>query len=131
MRPPSSFALQWRMGRSRCLGRRTVLSSADLLAAIRDALVREVGDAAHEIEHKIGWRAVARTCTRSWKGSAEEFGIELAKVHMGVALATWWWAWSAGGWGSARFHLQHVPQRLVRIDVQNSVTSGEWRESRK
>jgi len=109
------------------LGRRTVLSAVDLLAAIRGALVREVGDAAHEIEHKLGMACGSADMHSFMDRSAEEFGIELAKVHMGVALATWWWAWSAGGWGSAQFHLQHVPQRLVRIDVQNSVTSGEWR----
>jgi predicted hydrocarbon binding protein len=113
------------------LGRRTILSPAELLAAIRDALVREVGDAANEIEHKIGSACGSADMHSFMNRSTDEFGIELAKVHMGVALATWWWAWSAGGWGSADFHLQHVAQRLVRIDVGNSVTSGEWRGSSK
>ena len=113
------------------LGRRTLLSSAELLAAIREALVREVGDASQEIEHKIGSACGSADVHSFMERSADEFGIELAKVHMGVAPATWWWAWSAGGWGSADFHLQHVAQRLVRIDVRDSVTSGEWRESSK
>jgi uncharacterized protein len=113
------------------LGRRTILSSAELLAAIRDALGREVGDAAQEIEHKIGLACGSADMRSFMERSSDEFGIDLAKVHMGIALATWWWPWSAGGWGSADFHLQFVAQRLVRIDVRDSVTSGEWRVSSK
>src|SRR5205807_7045253 len=45
---------------------------------------------------------------------------ELPKVHMGVALATWWWPWQAGGWGTARFDLGRVAHRMVWIDLDGS-----------
>src|SRR6476620_2171128 len=61
------------------LGRRTLLSSAELLAAIRDALVREVGDAANEFEHKIGSACGSADMHSFMNRSTDEFGIELAK----------------------------------------------------
>src|SRR5205823_11717480 len=53
----------------------------------------------------------------------DEFGAELPKVHMGVALQTWWWPWIAAGWGTATFDLQRAAQRIVRIDVVESAAA--------
>lgn len=106
-------------------GQRMILSSPELMAALYGALTHEVGDAAAEILHKVGAGCGAADMRAFAARATDEFGVELPKVHMGVALQTWWWRWSATGWGAAAFDLQHAAQRLVRIELQNGVRRPE------
>jgi len=101
-------------------GRRTIVAPLDLLADIIAALTREVGDAAAEILQKIGAKCGTADMQAFAARSADEFGAQLAKVHMGVALQTWWWPWMAAGWGLAKFDFERAAQRLMRIDVTES-----------
>jgi hypothetical protein len=102
-------------------GRRTIVAPLDLLADITAALTREVGDAAAEILQKIGATCGTADMQAFAARSADEFGAQLAKVHMGVALQTWWWPWMAAGWGMAKFDFERAAQRLMRIDVTRQV----------
>jgi len=61
--------------------------------------------------------------------SADEFGAQLAKVHMGLALQTWWWPWMAAGWGMAKFDFERAAQRLMRIDVTESACARSTRSA--
>lgn len=102
---------------SDAFGHRVVVTPIELIGAIHEALTHEVGDAAGEILSKIGSAAGSGDMRAFMERADNEFGAELPKVHMGVALQTWWWPWLQSGWGRATFDLQRAAQRLVRIDV--------------
>lgn len=112
-------------------GLRTVVSPIEMIASITDALNREVGDASGEILHKIGAACGIADMRAFMDRAVEEFGAELPKVHMGVALHTWWWPWSQSGWGRAAFDLQRAAQRLVRIDVTDSAIARAQPSARR
>jgi bacteriochlorophyll 4-vinyl reductase len=110
-------------------GHRTIVAPLDLLADIVAALTREVGDAAAEVLQKIGATCGAADMQAFVARSNDEFGAELAKVHMGVALHTWWWPWMAAEWGTAKFDFEHAAQRLIRIDLSESASARSTRSA--
>lgn len=114
-----------------CRGRRALAAPLDWLLAWHDALVQETGDATAGILTAAGtaWGAADMS---AWIARApEEFGEELTKVHMGVALQTWWWPFVAAGWGRARFDYGRPAQRWLRVDVTGSAVARAVRSARR
>lgn len=104
-------------------GQRLIAAPLELLAALGSSLEREIGDAAADVQRKIGDAWAAADMRAFAARATEEFGCELAKVHMTAALAAWWWPWASAGWGLAEFDLRRAAQKLVRVDVANSAAA--------
>lgn len=102
------------------LGRRTLVAPIGWLPAWRDALMQETGDAADEILTAIGAGWGAADMAAFIGRASDEFGDELVRIHMAVALQTWWWPFNAGGWGVARFDYGRSGQKWIRADVADS-----------
>lgn len=113
------------------LGRRTLVAPVGWLQIWRDAIAQETGDAADEILSAIGSAWGAADMAAFIGRASDEFGEELSKIHMAVALQTWWWPFNTAGWGVARFDYGRPGQKWIRVDVGESACARAARTGQR
>lgn len=102
-------------------GRRLVRASADLLAALPAALVRE-GAVADDVMYKLGRRWGDADFRAFAERAPREFGVAgLEQMHFHVMLETWRWPLSAAGWGAWRYDFRRARVGLPVVNLTDSV----------
>jgi uncharacterized protein len=100
--------------------RRLVRASADILAAVEAALIRE-GAAAPEVLYKLGRRWGDADFKAFGERAPREFGVDsLEQMHFQVMLESWRWPLTASGWGTWRNDFRRARAGLPVVDLSNS-----------
>ncbi len=99
-------------------GRRLVLVSTDLLAALATALNRGGADALYQIGRRWGdadFRAFAERAPK-------EFGVAgLEQMHFQTMLDSWRWPFTAAGWGTWQYDFRRARIGLPVVVLKHSI----------
>jgi predicted hydrocarbon binding protein len=114
--PEVGSVMDWNGGRS-------VFASEDFIIGLLQGLEEEVGTASAAIMYAIGleWGQQDSQVFAAW--FAHEFGISARQANLRFLLETWWWPFTAQGWGRWEVDLSDRKQGFLFIDVFDSAVA--------
>lgn len=95
-------------------------ASEDLITAFMDGLAEEVGDAAPVVLYQMGrqWGELDGQAFAGW--FSEEFQRPLRQTNLLFLLETWWWPFTAQGWGRWEIDLSLQKQGFLLLNIFDS-----------
>ena len=57
-------------------------------------------------------------------GVQEQFGTDLERLALGVALESWWAPFAAGGWGRWSYDLVRAKQGVILVELRESAVAA-------
>ena len=104
-------------------GSRNILASEDFILGLLGGLEDEVGPASAAIMYAIGleWGKQDLCCFETW--FKQEYGISPRQANLRFVLETWWWPFTAQGWGRWRVDMTDRKQGFMFIDLFDSAVA--------
>jgi predicted hydrocarbon binding protein len=112
-------------------GQRLLRVGADFARALRESLVRELGDRAAEALYDIGFRWGEADMKSFVPRIEQEYECAFEKLAMGPMLESWWWPFRAAGWGVWRYDFSQTRAGLVFVELYGSATADPGEQTEK
>ena len=96
-------------------------ASEDLITGLLDGLTEEVGEAAPVVLYQIGrqWGMFDGQAFEQW--FTAEFQRPVRQTNLLFLLETWWWPFTAQGWGRWEVDLSLQRQNFLLVNIFDSV----------
>lgn len=100
-----------------------LLMSEDFVVGLQKGLEREVGDASGAVMYSIGvdWGRNDAIVFSEWY--EQEFGISTKRSNLLFLLETWWWPFTAQGWGKWEVETESKQKGFIFINVFDSMVA--------
>jgi predicted hydrocarbon binding protein len=100
-----------------------LLATEDFIVALQKGLEHEVGEASGWLVYLIGknWGTEDAKLFQSW--FQKDFGMTLKTANLRFALETWWWPFTAQGWGKWNVDLNSVKEGFIFVDLFDSAVA--------
>lgn len=104
-------------------GHQNLLLSEDFIVGLQTGLEHEVGDASGAVMYAIGndWGKQDAASFALW--FEKEFSISIKKAHPLFLLETWWWPFTAQGWGKWEVETESKQKGFIFIDLFDSMVA--------
>jgi uncharacterized protein len=102
---------------------RNILVGEDFIISLLKGLEHEVGEAAGWLMYEIGldWGKQDALLFQSW--FKELHGLTLETSNLAFALETWWWPYTAQGWGTWSPNLSSQDSGFIYVDLYDSAVA--------
>lgn len=102
---------------------RNILVGEDFIISLLKGLEHEVGEAAGWLLYQIGydWGKQDAVLFQSW--FKEFYGLTLETSNLAFAMETWWWPYTAQGWGAWSPNLSSLESGFVYVDLFDSAVA--------
>jgi uncharacterized protein len=102
---------------------RNILVGEDFIISLLKGLEHEVGEAAGWLMYEIGldWGKQDALLFQSW--FKELYGLTLETSNLAFALETWWWPYTAQGWGTWSPNLSSQDSGFIYVDLYDSAVA--------
>ena len=102
---------------------RNLLVGEDFIVSLLKGLEHEVGDAAGWLCYQIGfeWGKEDAVLFQSW--FKEFYNLTIETTNLAFALETWWWPFTAQGWGTWSPNLSGRESGFFYIDLYDSAVA--------
>jgi uncharacterized protein len=102
---------------------RNILVGEDFIVSLLKGLEHEVGEAAGYLMYQIGfnWGKQDVVLFQSW--FLEYYGLTLETCNLAFAMETWWWPYTAQGWGTWAPDLSMLENGFIYVDLFNSAVA--------
>ena len=102
---------------------RNILVGEDFIISLLKGLEHEVGDAAGWLMYEIGfdWGKQDALLFQSW--FKELYGLTLETSNLAFAMETWWWPYTAQGWGTWSPNLSSQDSGFIYVDLYDSAVA--------
>lgn len=100
-----------------------LLASEDFIISLQKGLEHEVGEASGWLMYLIGkdWGTEDAKIFQAW--FERDFHLTLQKSNLLFALETWWWPFTAQGWGKWNVDLSSLKEGFLFIDLYDSAVA--------
>ncbi|GAB4214809.1 MAG: 4-vinyl reductase [Synechococcales cyanobacterium] len=100
-----------------------ILLSEDFIVGLQTGLEREVGDASAAVMYSIGqdWGKFDAENFLGW--FEKEFSITVKQANLLFLLETWWWPFTAQGWGKWEVELAAKQRGFIFINLFDSMVA--------
>ncbi len=104
-------------------GNQNLILSEDFIVGLQTGLEKEVGDASAAIMYSIGvdWGKNDAVSFAQW--FEKEFSISIKKAHPLFLLETWWWPFTAQGWGKWDVETESKQKGFIFINLFDSMVA--------
>jgi len=104
-------------------GLRNLLTTEDFIIGLQEGLEEEVGQASAAVMYTIGceWGRLDAQFFMQW--FEKDFGRSVKQSHLPFLLETWWWPFTAQGWGRWGIDLNDRKQGFMFISIYDSVVA--------
>jgi uncharacterized protein len=102
---------------------RNILVGEDFIISLLKGLEHEVGEASGWLMYEIGydWGKQDAVLFQSWL--QELYGMTLKTANLTFALETWWWPYTAQGWGTWSPNLSALESGFIYVDLFDSAVA--------
>lgn len=102
---------------------RNIFTSEDFIVGLVGGLEEEVGNASSVIMYTIGtqWGTLDAEFFQKW--FAEEFGHNIRQSNLMFLLETWWWPFTAQGWGRWEVDMSDRKHGCIFINLFDSAVA--------
>jgi predicted hydrocarbon binding protein len=102
---------------------RNLLVGEDFIVSLLKGLEHEVGEAAGWLCYQIGfdWGKQDAVLFQAW--FQEYYGLTIEKANLAFAIETWWWPYTAQGWGTWSPNLSNRDSGFFYVDVFDSAVA--------
>jgi uncharacterized protein len=102
---------------------RNLLVGEDFIVSLLKGLEHEVGEAAGWLCYQIGyeWGKQDAVLFQSW--FEEFYGLTLETSNVAFAMETWWWPYTAQGWGTWSPNLSNKDSGFFYVDLHDSAVA--------
>jgi len=102
---------------------RNLLVGEDFIVSLLKGLEHEVGEAAGWLCYQIGfeWGQQDAVLFQSW--FKESYNLTLETANLAFAMETWWWPYTAQGWGTWSPNLSNRESGFFYIDLYDSAVA--------
>jgi uncharacterized protein len=102
---------------------RNLLVGEDFIVSLLKGLEHEVGEAAGWLCYQIGfeWGQQDAVLFQSWFKEAHNLTLETA--NLAFAMETWWWPYTAQGWGTWSPNLSNRESGFFYVDLYDSAVA--------
>jgi hypothetical protein len=104
-------------------GNQNLLLSEDFIVGLQTGLEREVGDASAAVMYTIGidWGKYDADNFAQWY--EKEFGLSIKRSNLLFLLETWWWPFTAQGWGKWEVETESKQKGFIFINLFDSMVA--------
>jgi predicted hydrocarbon binding protein len=116
MQPQTGTILDWNDSRN-------IFTSEDFIIGLQEGLEEEVGNASSVIMYSIGcqWGTKDAVVFREW--FEKEFDRDIYNSNLMFLLETWWWPFTAQGWGRWEVDMSDRKQGFIFINLFDSAVA--------
>ncbi|WP_310486911.1 hypothetical protein [Chamaesiphon sp. VAR_69_metabat_338] len=102
---------------------RNLLVGEDFIVSLLKGLEHEVGEAAGWLCYQIGfeWGQQDAVLFQSW--FKEFYNLTLETSNLAFAMETWWWPYTAQGWGTWSPNLDNRASGFFYVDLYDSAVA--------
>jgi predicted hydrocarbon binding protein len=102
---------------------RIILTSEDFIIGLLEGLEDEVGEASAAVMYSIGveWGKQDSRFFEKW--FEQEFDISVRQANLMFLLETWWWPFTAQGWGRWQVNMADRRQGFMFINLFDSAVA--------
>lgn len=102
---------------------RNILVGEDFIVSLLKGLEHEVGEAAGYLMYQIGlnWGKQDAALFKSWY--LEYYGLTLKTSNLAFAMETWWWPYTAQGWGTWSPNMTMLDSGFIYVDLFDSAVA--------
>jgi uncharacterized protein len=102
---------------------RNILVGEDFIVSLLKGLEHEVGEAAGYLMYQIGfnWGQQDAELFQSW--FLELYGLTLETSNLAFAMETWWWPYTAQGWGTWSPNMSMLESGFIYVDLFDSAVA--------
>ncbi|MGC9526329.1 MAG: V4R domain-containing protein [Limnospira sp.] len=102
---------------------RNILTSEDFIIGLVEGLEEEVGPASSVIMYTIGQQWGLEDAAFFQKWFEQEFGRSIRKSNLMFLLETWWWPFTAQGWGRWEVDMSDRKHGCIFINLFDSAVA--------
>jgi uncharacterized protein len=102
---------------------RNILASEDFIIGLIEGLEEEVGSAASLVMYNIGkdWGTKDAAFFEAWY--QREYQQDLRQANLSLVLETWWWPFTAQGWGNWDVDLSDQKNGFMFVNIFDSAVA--------
>ncbi len=102
---------------------RNIMVGEDFIVSLLKGLEHEVGEAAGYLMYQIGynWGKQDATLFQSWY--LEYYGLTIQTSNLAFAMETWWWPYTAQGWGTWSPNMTMLESGFIYVDLFDSAVA--------
>ncbi|MGK7909484.1 MAG: V4R domain-containing protein [Synechococcus sp.] len=102
---------------------RNIFVSEDFIIGLINGLDEEVGNASSVVMYNIGksWGQKDAKFFKGWY--EEEYKSSLLTTNLGLVLESWWWPFTAQGWGNWDIDLEDRDNGFLTINIYDSAVA--------
>ena len=102
---------------------RNILASEDFIIGLIQGLEDEVGNASGLVMYNIGkaWGQRDADFFKNWY--EEEYDANMLTTNLGLVLESWWWPFTAQGWGNWDVDLEDQKNGFIVINIFDSAVA--------
>lgn len=105
------------------LDSRNILASEDFIIGLLEGLEEEVGEASAAVMYSIGTEWGKQDSLFFGKWFEKEFGMQSRQANLMFLLETWWWPFTAQGWGRWEVDMGDRRQGFMFINLFDSAVA--------
>jgi predicted hydrocarbon binding protein len=104
-------------------GSQNLLVSEDFIVGLQKGLEEEVGDASAAVMYSMGMDWGARDAVVFGEWFEKEFNMKPTQANVLFLLETWWWPFTAQGWGKWEVDMDQRKQGFIFINLFDSAVA--------
>ncbi|MDX1977379.1 MAG: V4R domain-containing protein [Pseudanabaenaceae cyanobacterium bins.68] len=104
-------------------GLRNVLTTEDFIIGLQEGLEEEVGSASAAVMYTIGNEWGKRDGEFFTQWFEKDFGSNVRQTNLPFLLETWWWPFTAQGWGRWSIDMSDRKQGFMFISIYDSAVA--------
>jgi uncharacterized protein len=104
-------------------GMRNILTSEDFIIGLQEGLEEEVGEASAAVMYTIGCEWGRKDAEFFAKWFEQDFNRNIRQTNLPFLLETWWWPFTAQGWGRWNMDMSDRKQGFMFISIYDSAVA--------
>jgi uncharacterized protein len=104
-------------------GMRNILTTEDFIIGLQEGLEEEVGSASAAVMYTIGNEWGRKDGDAFTKWFEQDYGSNIRQTNLPFLLETWWWPFTAQGWGRWSIDMTDRKQGFMFISIYDSAVA--------